>query len=139
MALSDSLARADDGFLGERRLGHLRDLDLPRQPEPAQRADPNPVQVEFVPGEAVASRDGMRVMVVVPALAEGDERNPPVVGRVVTRLEAARRTYMRRRVHQPGAVQDERRSEEDAPQHVRNAAEGQQTDADDHIGYPVPG
>ena len=65
------------------RLRDPRDLDVPGQAEPPQRADADPVQVELVPGQAVTRRHRVGVMVVVPPLAEGEERHPPVVGRVV--------------------------------------------------------
>ena len=67
-----------------------------------------------------------------------EQRHPPVVGRVVARLEAARAPEVRRRVHQPGAVQAEGGAEEDAPEHVRDAAKGEQREADDDLRHPVP-
>ena len=87
----------------------------------------------------MASRRGMRVMVVVPPFAEREQRNPPVIGRVIARLEAARAPDVRRRIHQPGSVQADGGPEEDAPEHIGPAAERQQDQADDDIRDPVPG
>ena len=64
-------------------LGDSGHLDVPRQAQPSQRADPNPVQVELVPGQAMTRRHRVGVMIVVPALAKGQQRHPPVVGGVV--------------------------------------------------------
>ena len=57
----------------------LGDLDVPGQAEGLQHADANPVDVELVPGQAVARRRRVGVVVVVPALAERQQRHPPVV------------------------------------------------------------
>ena len=80
----------------------LATLTSQARPSDLQRADADPVDVELVPGQAVAGAGRVRVVVVVPAFAEGQQRHPPVVGRVVARLEAARAPQVRRRVHQPG-------------------------------------
>ncbi len=37
------------------------------------------VNVELPPSEAVLHRNGMRMVVVVPAFSAGEQRNPPVV------------------------------------------------------------
>ena len=58
---------------------------------------------------------------------------------IVARDEAARAPQVRGRVHQPRGVQAERRAEEHAPQHVGEAAEGEQREADHHLRNPVPG
>src|SRR6188472_3629312 len=49
------------------------------QAKRTQRADADPVQIELIPCESVTRGHRMRVMVVVPPFAEGDERHPPVV------------------------------------------------------------
>src|SRR5271168_3248032 len=67
----------------------LRDVDLLCQSELAQQPDAVVVDVELVPGQAVACADGVSVVVVVPALAAGQSCYPPVVARVVAGLEAA--------------------------------------------------
>src|SRR6187551_2037177 len=42
-----------------------------------QQADLDPGEVELVPGQAVTRRGRVRVVVVVPALAEGQDGDPP--------------------------------------------------------------
>src|SRR5688572_30393710 len=129
------------GLFGDNRavvflVGHVLrdpgDFDVPGEPERLQRADGQPVEVELVPGQAVTGRGRMRVVVVVPPLAEGKQRHPPVVRRIVARREPAGSPDVRRRVHEPGAVQAEGRAEEDAPEHVRDAAEGEERQPDHH-------
>ena len=90
----------------------------------------DPADVELVPGEAVTGGDRVGVVVVVPALAEGQERDPPAVARVVARREAAAAPHVGRRVHQPRRVQAEDDAEEDAPEHHRPAADGEQDEAE---------
>src|SRR6266545_3112543 len=125
-------------FLIRNRLRDLRDLDIPRQAEQPQGTDADPVQIQLVPGEAVTGRNRVRVMVVVPPLAEGEERHPPVVGRVIARREAARAPDVRRRVDEPCRVEADGRAEEDAPEDVGNAAQGEQAEANDDVRDPVP-
>src|SRR6187402_1394806 len=80
----------------------------------------------------------MRVMVVVPPLAERQQRHPPVVRRIVARLEAPRSPLVGRRVHEPGGVQTDGRAEKDSPEHVRDAAVGEEPRANEDVGGPVP-
>ncbi len=58
---------------------------------------------------------------------------------VVLRLEAARSPEVRGRVHEPGRVQAVGGAGEYRPQHVRQAAERGEREADDHLRHPVPG
>src|SRR5947207_9195035 len=51
-------------FFIRNRLRDLRDLDIPRQAEPPQGTDADPVHIQLVPGEAMTGRNRVRVMVV---------------------------------------------------------------------------
>src|SRR6476646_3137876 len=62
------------------RRRETRPLDVPRQAADLERPDANPVEIQLVPRETVTRARRMGVMVVVPAFAEGQERNPPVFG-----------------------------------------------------------
>src|SRR6202012_337087 len=75
------------------------------------------VDVELIPGEAVASADGVGVVVVVPAFAAGQESDPPVVAGVVLGLKAGSAPEVRRGVDQPRCMQAKRDAEERSPQH----------------------
>ena len=52
---------------------------VPGQAEEAERGDAVPVGIELVPGQAVTRGLRMGVMVVVPALAKGEESYPETV------------------------------------------------------------
>src|SRR5580704_2253631 len=71
-------------------------------------------------------------MVVVPALAESQDRDPPTVGRKVFRDEAACTPAMRRRIYQPSRMQTDDRAHENSPQQERQAADRQQDQAQDN-------
>ena len=116
----------------------VADLTSQARPSACKRADAEPVEVELIPGQAVAGRHRMRVMIVVPALAEGEHRHPPVVRRIIARLESSRAPEVRGRVHQPCAVQAKRRAEEHRPEHVRDTAKREQREPDDDLRDPVP-
>ena len=77
----------------------------------------------------MAGGNRMRMMVVVPAFAAGQQRDPPVVAGVVAGLEAARAPEMGGGVDQPGRVQAQRGAQKDAPHDQRPAAGDQQNDS----------
>ena len=76
---------------GRARIGgiELRDLDVFRQTELLEQPDPVVIGIKLVPLQAVAGGDGVSVMVVVPALAAGQQRDPPAVAGVVVSIESA--------------------------------------------------
>src|SRR4029453_13522540 len=63
------------GFLlgGSADLGHA---DVPHQPADAKNFERDPRRIELVPGQTVAGRRRVGMVVVVPALAEREERDP---------------------------------------------------------------
>ena len=67
----------------------------------------------------------MRVVVVVPAFAEGDHGDPPVVARIVPGVEAALAPQVRGGVDQPRGVPAEYDAHKNRPQHQRPPADGQ--------------
>ena len=93
-------------------LGHL---NLLRQANLRQQPDAPEVGIDLVPGQAVARGHRMRVVVVVPAFAAGQQRHPPVVARVVAGFKAAAAPQVRRRVHQPGSVQTQCHAQQTRP------------------------
>jgi hypothetical protein len=54
-------------------------FDVPGQAADPEDGDAVPVGVELVPGKAVTGGLGMGVVVVVPALAKGEESYPETV------------------------------------------------------------
>ncbi len=49
----------------------------------------DPGNVELVPGQAVAGGGGVGMVIIMPAFAEGEEGDPPVVSGIVAGFEAA--------------------------------------------------
>jgi hypothetical protein len=70
---------ANQGWLW-RQLIELDFVDMARQAQFLQRPDAVPVHVDFIPFQSMARGNRVRVVIVVPALAEGDERNQEIVG-----------------------------------------------------------
>jgi hypothetical protein len=95
---------------------NVRDPHGFRQTEELQDLDLHPGQIELIPGEAKPRRAGMGVMVVVPALAGGQQRHPPVVPGIIARGESAAAPQVRYRVDQPGRVEADDDPEAEAPQ-----------------------
>ena len=89
---------------GQSRLCRGYDLDRFRQPKKLKCPDTPPVDVDLVPGDSMSRGSWVGMMVIVPALAKGQQRDPPVVLRIITRGEPARAPHVRRGVDQPGGV-----------------------------------
>jgi hypothetical protein len=87
-----------------------------RQTEELQDLDLHPGQIQLIPHQAKPRRTGMGVMVVVPALAGGQQGHPPVVPGIIARGESAAAPQVRHRVDQPGRVEADDDPEADPPQ-----------------------
>src|SRR5262249_51407840 len=92
------------------------DADFPGKSKFLQRPDAVPVDVYFVPGQPLARRRRMRMMVVVPAFPPTYQRHPPVIARIVGRLEAATAPGVRGRVYKKSRVPGVDDSQADPPQ-----------------------
>src|SRR5271165_4309355 len=103
-----------------------------------QRPDGAPGDVQLIPSQTVTRRRWMRMMVIVPALAERYQRNPPVVLRVVARRESFPSPQVRRRIHQPGGMQAQGHAKEDAPEQERQSAKCEQQDTQNRERHPMP-
>src|SRR5579883_186863 len=82
-------------------------LDARDEPHPLQQADREAGEVELPPAQAVegAAREG--VMVVVPAFAQRQQADQPLIAAAVPRAEGAAAEGMANRVHAPGHVMRE--------------------------------
>ena len=58
----------------------------------------------------------MRVMIVVPAFAPAQQRDPPAIGGKIASLKPSRAPRMSGRVYQPSEMQAHDRPEENSPQ-----------------------
>src|SRR6478672_5323149 len=77
-------------------------------------------------------------MVVVPAFAERKYSYPKAVFGPVASGKPPRSPHMRRRVHQPGRMQTNDSSKEDAPHHVLPATQNKQDQSQCCNGDPMP-
>ncbi len=88
-----------DGYIGLRRFAatanrlgvtfHINDANRPGDAEEFQQAYVDVGKIQLIPGQAVAGGCRVGVVVVVPAFAEGEQGDPPVVARIVACGEAA--------------------------------------------------
>ena len=99
------------------------DLDLFGEADLGEEPYAVIIDVELVPGEAVTRADGVGVVVVVPALAAGEESDPPVVAGVILGLEAALAPEVRGGVDEPGGVKAEAGAEEGSPEDHADCAD----------------
>src|SRR5229473_2738604 len=95
------------------RLADAGRLDVPDDADGLEEPQRQPGDVEFVPGQAMAGRDRVGVVVVVPAFAKRHQRHPPRVLRVVLRGEAPAPPHVRGGVDEPRRVEPDHDAEED--------------------------
>src|SRR5262245_33409403 len=79
----------------------------------------------------------MRMMVVMPALAETDEGDPPVIPRIIASLEAARAPHVTAGIDQPGAMVPHHDTQADSPEHQAKTSHAEQRDSQDKRRKPV--
>ena len=107
------------------RLGDAPALELvarrpphvPHEPEPLEPADHPPRDVDLPAVEAVAGRARKRMVVVVPALAEDEQSDEPVVPRLVPRAVVLAPEHVADRVHRERRVLVEEDPEQATPDH----------------------
>src|SRR3979490_1878242 len=126
-----------DLFFG--RLAHLGHPDVPDEPDDLEELQLDPGGVELVPGQAVAGRGRVGVVIVVPAFPECQGRDPPRVLRVVLRREAAAPPEVRGGVDQPGRVQSDDHPQEDGPVDERPSADREECKSQNRQRHPVVG
>ena len=85
------------------------------------------IGVKLIPGETVARRNRVRMMIVVPSLTAGQKRHPPAVPRFIASFKSATTVHVCCRIHEPCRVQAQSDAKEDAPQKqadpIRNSAD----------------
>src|ERR1700760_4945644 len=85
--------------------------DAPGKPEPLQRPDHPASRVDLDPTETMKGGGRERVVIVVPRLPEGEQREPPDVARFVVRFEATPPPKVADRVDRPGDVMQQEDSD----------------------------
>src|ERR1035438_1750947 len=66
----------------------IRYLKIPCKPHHEHCANTIPIQIELVPCKTVAGRLRFGVVIIMPALPEGQHSDPKAVSRVVVSLES---------------------------------------------------
>src|ERR1700740_2035637 len=89
--------------------------DVPGQSAPLEQGDQQAREVDLPPLQAVKGRAREGVMVVMPGLAQGDQREPGDVGRTIVDGEPPAAEVMADGVHRPRDVVDEEDADETAP------------------------
>src|SRR5687767_8446267 len=110
---------------------------LSEVPHDAERGEqPQSVigEIDLPPVEPLARGAGEAVVVVMPALAEGRQREPRVVARIVARAVAARTETMCDRVDGEGRVVQGDGGDAQAPDHELHAAQRVQRHAEQKRG-----
>ena len=76
-------------------------------------------------------------MVVVPALAGGQERNPPVISGIISRSKSSATPHVRSRIDQPSTVEADDYPETDAPQQEWNPSDKEKEQCKNDHGNPM--
>src|SRR5579863_5010713 len=126
------------GFALDKPAVQLGHFEIGSESDALQNVDQNPGVVDLVPGQPVANRCWMGMVVVVPAFAKRQCGNPPVVPRVVARGKPASAPHMSSGIDQPRGVQTKNHPHTNAPEHQRQAADRQQNGAEYDHRHPVP-
>src|SRR6266567_2557353 len=108
------------------RLPQLRELhaiDVPRQAKFFEGPNAIPVQIEFIPLQAMTGGNWVSVMIIVPPFAKADQSNPKIVRRKVARDKPPRSPGVSAGVDQPRAMQDDHCAQEHSPENEGQAAE----------------
>src|SRR5687768_10863153 len=90
-------------------------FQIPDQSEPREHLQSVIGQIEFPPKKSLAGRAHKAVMIVVPALAEGDQGEPEIVPAVVIGRKTFPTPNMRQRIDEERPVQQENRADKKAP------------------------
>ena len=102
---------------------------VPDEAEPGESFKGVIGDVDFPPEEALAGAGHVVVMIVVPAFAEGQKGEKPVVAAGVGGLKAARAEKMRERIDGEGVMPEERGAEAEAPEEKWKAADREKRDS----------
>src|SRR5581483_6016207 len=90
--------------------------DVPGEADALEPADQPAARIELPAREAVAGGGGEGVVVVVPGLAEGRQREPGEVARVVAGGEAATAEEVAERVDGEGGVVEQEDAHRSSPE-----------------------
>mmetsp|Transcript_73995 Transcript_73995/g.163566 ORF Transcript_73995/g.163566 Transcript_73995/m.163566 type:complete len:204 (+) Transcript_73995:202-813(+) len=103
-------------------------FEVPCQAEELQELHGVPSHVNLPPLQPMPARVLEGVVIVVPALAEGQDTDEPVVHGDVTRVPVLKAPDMAHRIHSPSDVPHPDDSEEEPPQEAWEATKSVETD-----------
>jgi hypothetical protein len=129
----DAERLCDNGFC-RREVGAI---NLAGEAKLGEQPDDVPVGVDFIPSKAVARGNRVSVVIVVPAFAPSEDRDPQAVGGKIASGEAARPPGMSGGIDEPRGVQTESSAEENPPQHGGYAADGEKNEDEENQRYVV--
>src|SRR2546428_13762762 len=98
-----------------RNLSQFPAVHMTREAEILEHPEAIPIQNNFKPCDAMPGKNRMRMMIIMPAFAKGEDRDPPVVGGEIVGDKAARAPSVGDGVHHPGAVQAHYGADENSP------------------------
>src|SRR5579864_4464537 len=81
---------------------------------------------------------GMSMVIIVPALAEAQQRDPEAVPGTVSGLKAPRSPHVCGGIYEPGPVQANNCTEEDSPRQKRKSTHRKQHDSKAGDWNPMP-
>src|SRR6202521_6300373 len=125
--ISVSFALRRESVLGEQTHGHL--AQVPDDAEPGEDLQRVVGDVDLPPEEALARRGHEVMMVVVPAFAERQQRQQPVVLAGVGGLIAPRTKEVRERIDRKRIVPEHHGADAEAPHKQRPSADEHQRGA----------
>ena len=99
----------------------------------------HPANVDFVPHHTVPGGGGKSVMIIVPAFAEGQQCDPPVVAGIIGGFKTARTPQVRGRINEPCAMETCANAQRASPKQHRPTANQEQDYAGKGEWEPVPG
>ena len=108
--------RVELGYLYSRAADRSAEAELPRKPNTVERADAEPVDVEFIPGEAVADAPWIGVVVIMPALSQTQQRYRPLIPASIIGVERALAEGVTDRIDAPGGVAGKKHAYHPSPE-----------------------
>ena len=104
------------------------EFDIFGPAEAFENADGDPVHIELIPFSAVSRRGRPHVVIIVPAFAERQDGDEPVVGREIAGVVRPFAVDMSERIDEPCRMPTDNDACENAPNNHRPSANGKQND-----------
>src|SRR3974390_2095892 len=94
----------------------LAHLHIPGEPKENQKTQQQEAEIDLPPEPLIASHAGLGMMIVVPALAAGDDGDKNIVAAVIAGVVVLVTGRMSQRIYAPGDVPDKNGSDDDSPE-----------------------